>query len=390
MGVSTQEVSDRLIVDPDAHSFHPNLMADLQLGSGLAWHSVKTSEFLDGSPYLKIGVGDLHTAVVPLWMTGDIKGALTRMQEIGNALAHEEQGYSRRAKEIFYVFPYLEGRGDQITRVREDVLRDEYDFVEILGEEKMRKVTGEAVYAEMFAEAVAGPGHATMVLLLDPHSVLVHRYMKQHVDRTLTLTAVPLFADWIRSQNLVDEETVVVAPDIGSISRAVHLAELLDVPLVVCNKWRPKHNSSLVTLRHGSVKGKRAIGIDEVIDSGGTITEGAAVLHNEGARELIVCSTSAKFSGPAISRFDKAIQNGHISRVVTTDTLPSFAKGRFLAEHFYSISIAPLLLAGMKSLLCPETGEDLYGIAPFVFRDETPQEAYMRLQDRFNLPPLEV
>lgn len=389
MSIYESERSE-VIVDPDSFSFHPALLAELIQGGEFPWHNVKTTIFMDRSPYAKVGVGKLNAAVVPLWMTHDIGGFTFRMQEIGNALHHEEPGYAARTQTIYYVFPYFEGRGDKITRVRQDVVMDEDDSLPALvtGDHK-RMVIGETVYAELLAEAIAKPGHGSGVLLLDPHSALVHRYMEKHIPRVLTLTAVPLFADWIHDHNLVNDNTVVVSPDLGAISRAGHLAQLLRVPLVICDKWRPQQNWSNMALRYGDVRGKRVIGMDEVIDTAGTITLGADVLHEEGADEVIVLSTSAIFSGPAIARLDKAIRDGKISYVVTTDNLPSYAKGRLLGPKYQSIPIAPLLGAGIKTLLDPNATSDTYGIRSSLFRNETPEEAYIRFQGEFNLPPLE-
>lgn len=378
-----------LVVEPDSLDFHPAYIAELHDALS-RWCSVKTKTFLDKSPYLKIGINSTETAVVPLWITEDMKSSVFRMMEIGNALSHEEGEYEKRAARRIFTFGYIESRGDKITRVRPDVLPDEYDAIQtLLTADHKRMVIGETVYAELIADAIAGPAHVTDVQLLDPHSVLLLRYLHKHDLRVQALTAVPLFARWAIENNMVDEDTVVVSPDLGALSRSSYLAELLNLPLVVCDKWRPQHNASRVALKHGMVRGKRALGLDEVIDSGGTIYEGAEVLSEEGVRELVVMSSGAKFSGPAISRFDKAIQKGIISRLVVTDSLPSYAKGRMLGPRFDSISVVPLMTRGLLTLLDPDADEDTYGIRPFLLRDETPIEAYARIQQQFDLPPLE-
>ncbi len=389
MAALRQFEDSTLIVEPDSFDFHPGFISELHQ-SMQQWCSVKTKTFLDNSPYLKVGIDQTETAVVPQWITKDVERSVFRMMEIGNALYHEEEGYNQRAHRRFFTFPYIESRGDKITRVRAEVGTDEYDMLpQLITADHKRLIKGEAVYAEIIADAIVGPTHATDVQLLDPHSVLLYRYLEQYTLNVQALTAVPLFAQWAISHDLVDNNTVVVSPDIGAISRSSYLAELLGLPLVVCDKWRPQHNASQVAIRFGNVEGKRAIGLDDVIDSAGTICEGAEVLKNEGVSELIVMSTSGKFSGPAISRLDHAIHLGLISRLIVTDNLPSFAKGKMLGPAFDYVSVVPLLVNGMMTMLDPNADEDTYGIRPYVMRNELPIEAYARIQSQFNLPPLE-
>ncbi len=388
-----------VVVSPQFHEFHPDLMAKIALGLD-KWAGVKTDEFMDGSPYAKIGQEIRGTAVVPAWLTKPVAESAMRIMEIGNALTHTEEGYEARTQELVYLLPFVEGRSDKIAKVSKEVSPDESDRWPLLTtlDGSRRLVAGETIYAEIFADMITRVGKASKLLLFDPHSALVHRYFRQRLEheysdgksRVLTLTAVPLFAHWIREHDLVDEKTVVLSPDIGALSRAGYLATLLGVPLVICDKWRPKHNSAQVSLRYGDVRGMRVLGIDDVIDTAGTITEGAEVIKNqEGANELYVFSTSAKFSGPAISRLDNALRRGLINQVVVTDNLPTANKGRILGKMgFEIIPTAELLLRGIKTLLDPEATVDTYGIGPYAFMDETSLEAYVRLQEQFGLPPL--
>ncbi|MBI4065382.1 ribose-phosphate diphosphokinase [Candidatus Gottesmanbacteria bacterium] len=392
-------VEHTVVVSPQFHEFHPDLMAPIALGLD-GWVGVKTDEFMDRSPYAKVGQAIRGAAVIPVWLTAPMADSVMRTMELGNALTHHEQGYDARAEELVYVLPFAEGRSDKITQVRRDVKPDESDMWPVLatldGDRWM--VAGETIYAEMFADMIAHVAKASKLLLFEPHSALVHRYFVKNFNekfgngdsRVLTLSAVPLFADWLRVNDKVDENTVVLAPDIGALSRAGYLAQILGVPLVICDKWRPKHNSAQVSLKYGNVCGKRVIGVDDIIDTAGTIIDGARVIREEeGASELYVFSTSAKFSGPAISRLDEALRTGLINEVVVTDNLPTANKGKILGSMgFKIIPIADLLLRGIKTLLDPEATFDTYGIRPYLFTNETSLEAYHRLQRQFSLPPL--
>lgn len=387
-----------VVVSPQFHGFHPDLMANIALGLD-GWVGVKTSEFMDDSPYAKVG-SEIHgAAVIPVWLTAPMSDSVMRVMEMGNALKHFEPGYDARAEELVYVLPFVEGRADKITQVRKDVTPDEYDLWPVLmtldGDRRM--IAGETIYAEMFADMITHVARASKLLLFEPHSALVHRYFVNNFQekygngdsRVLTLSAIPLFADWLRANDKVDENTVVLAPDIGALSRAGYLAQILGVPLVICDKWRPKHNSAQVSLRYGDVCGKRVIGVDDIIDTARTIIDGAKVIREVGATEVFVFSTSAKFSGPAISRLDGALKNGLINQVVVTDNLPTAYKGKILGNMgFKIIPTADLLLRGIKTLLDPDATVDTYNLRPYIFINETSIEAYQRLRDKFSLPPL--
>jgi len=133
-------------------------------------------------------------------------------------------------------------------------------------------------------------------------------------------------------------DLVVVSPDVGGVARARAFAKKLsDAPLAIVDKRRQGHNISEVMNLIGDVKGKVAVMVDDMIDTAGTIYNGAALLHAEGAREVYACCTHAVFSPPAIER----LSGGLFHEVITTNTIPLREKHYF--PQLTVLSVANLL-----------------------------------------------
>jgi ribose-phosphate pyrophosphokinase len=96
------------------------------------------------------------------------------------------------------------------------------------------------------------------------------------------------------------------------------LADRLNVPLAIVDKRRPKANVSEVMNIIGSIEGRTVILVDDMIDTGGSITGAANALKNRGASDVYACCTHGVLSGNAVSR----IQESAISELVMLDTLP--------------------------------------------------------------------
>jgi ribose-phosphate pyrophosphokinase len=87
----------------------------------------------------------------------------------------------------------------------------------------------------------------------------------------------------------------------------------------------------------GDVAGKTAVLVDDMIDTGGTISEGAKILRQEGARQVYACATHAVFSPPAIER----LSSGVFEEVIVTNTIPVSEENRF--KQLTVLSVANLL-----------------------------------------------
>ncbi|MCS6860070.1 MAG: ribose-phosphate pyrophosphokinase [Abditibacteriales bacterium] len=172
----------------------------------------------------------------------------------------------------------------------------------------------EPISAKLVADLIRHAG-ADRIFAIDLHAGQIQGFFDAPVDH---LPAGPLIARYLRSKGLYDGNIVVVSPDVGGVERATMLAEELATPLAIIAKRRPEPNRAEVLEIIGDVQGKVAIMIDDMIDTAGSITEGARALKERGAREIYACATHGILSGNAVERLAAA----PITEVVITDTIP--------------------------------------------------------------------
>eukprot|EP00252_Welwitschia_mirabilis_P007607 TRINITY_DN19144_c0_g1_i1.p1 TRINITY_DN19144_c0_g1~~TRINITY_DN19144_c0_g1_i1.p1 ORF type:complete len:413 (+),score=80.93 TRINITY_DN19144_c0_g1_i1:364-1602(+) len=198
-----------------------------------------------------------------------------------------------------------------------------------------RKTQGrESIAAKLVANLITEAG-ANRVLACDLHSGQSIGYFDIPVDH---VHGQPVILDYLASKMISANDLVVVSPDVGGVARARAFAKKLsDAPLAIVDKRRQGHNMSEVMNLIGDVKGKVAVMVDDMIDTAGTISNGAALLHQEGAREVYACSTHAVFSPPAIER----LSGGLFQEVIITNTIPVKEQNYF--PQLTVLSVANLL-----------------------------------------------
>jgi ribose-phosphate pyrophosphokinase len=184
-----------------------------------------------------------------------------------------------------------------------------------------RKTAGrESITAKLAANLITQAG-ADRVLAMDLHSAQIQGYFDIPLDHVY---GSPALINYLASKQLSD--IVVVSPDVGGVARARGLAKKLgDAPLAIIDKRRQAHNVAEVMNLIGDVKGKTAVLVDDMIDTAGTITEGAKLLRQEGARQVYACATHAILSPPAIER----LSSGVLEEVIVTNTIPISEADRF-------------------------------------------------------------
>jgi ribose-phosphate pyrophosphokinase len=170
----------------------------------------------------------------------------------------------------------------------------------------------EPITAKLVADILSAAG-VKRILTMDLHADQIQGYFNGPVDH---LTAMPILAAYFKERNLKDR--VVVSPDVGRVKVVKKFADRLDAPLAIIHKRRPDHNIAQVMNIIGDVQGKRAILLDDMIDTAGTIVEAAQALIDCGAKEVFAAATHPILSGPAIERLQKSV----IKELVVTDTIP--------------------------------------------------------------------
>ncbi|MPM62086.1 Ribose-phosphate pyrophosphokinase [bioreactor metagenome] len=145
----------------------------------------------------------------------------------------------------------------------------------------------------------------------------------------------PILADYIKEKNL--ENPVVVSPDLGGVSRARLIAEKLSCSIAIIDKRRPEPGVAEVMNLIGSVEGKTAIMVDDMVDTAGSLTEGARALMKFGAKEVYACCTHPVLTDPAIARLEES----NITELIVTNTIPLPPEKRH--PKIKVLSVAPIL-----------------------------------------------
>ncbi len=175
-----------------------------------------------------------------------------------------------------------------------------------------RKTSGrEPITAKLIANLLVSAG-LDRVLTIDLHSDQIQGFFDIPLDH---LTAISLFTDHIKNQDYPNP--VIVSPDLGSVKRVRKIADLLDLPFAILDKVRKKPNVVTKVNLLGDVRGKTAILIDDMIDTGHTICAAIKKIKQEGAEKVYTYSTHPVFSKPAPGNILKL----GISEMVVTDTI---------------------------------------------------------------------
>lgn len=191
----------------------------------------------------------------------------------------------------------------------------------------------EPITARLVANLLEVAG-ANRILTIDLHAQQIQGFFNLPVDH---LYAGPLIGKYLIESGLAHRNGVVVSPDVAGTPRAKALAEMLDLPFAIIAKRRPEPNKVEVMEVVGNVEGKTAIMIDDMVDTGGSLVQGAHALIQRGATDVIACCTHPVLSGDAPER----ILRSPIQRLIVTDTIPLPPDKR--NEKIIVLSVAKLL-----------------------------------------------
>ncbi len=194
------------------------------------------------------------------------------------------------------------------------------------------------ITARLVADMITVAG-ADRVLTMDLHQGQIQGFFNIPVDE---LTAVHMLSRYFIDKGLEDR---VVVTDLGFAKRARAFAEQLDAPLAIIEKRRQGNLDRAELLNViGDVRGRRAIIVDDEIDTAGTLIEVVRALEREGVTEMYACATHGVLSDPAVER----IRDSALREVVVTDTVPLPAAKRL--AKITTISVAPLIGEAIKRI----------------------------------------
>jgi ribose-phosphate pyrophosphokinase len=197
------------------------------------------------------------------------------------------------------------------------------------------------ITAKLVANLISAAG-ADRVLSVDLHAGQIQGFFDIPFDH---LFAMPVFIEELTAMGYRGSDVVVVSPDAGGVERARAYSKRLGASLAIIDKRRPKPNVSEVMNIVGEVKGKRAIIVDDIIDTAGTLTTAAHAIMTAGAVSVIACGTHPVFSGQAIERIEKS----PLSQVVVSNTIPLSEAGK-ASSKFVVKSVSRLIGEAVKRI----------------------------------------
>jgi ribose-phosphate pyrophosphokinase len=199
----------------------------------------------------------------------------------------------------------------------------------------------EPISARLMADLFATAG-ADRLMAVDLHTAQIQGFFDGPVDH---LFALPILASYLEAK-LDLRQVTVVAPDAGRVRVCERWTDRLGSPLAIIHKRRDPDVAHKVVVSEvvGEVSGRTCIVVDDMIDTGSTISKAADALFEQGAAQVIVAATHGVLSGGAVDE----LKNSRISELVVTNTLPIPGEKRF--DKLTVLSIAPLIARAIQEV----------------------------------------
>ncbi len=196
---------------------------------------------------------------------------------------------------------------------------------------------------------------ADRVIVFDLHATQIQGFFDIPID---DLSAVPMLGSYFKEKNIPSDKLVVVSPDHGGVVRARRLADILDAPIAIIDKRRPKPNMVEAQNVIGDVDGKICIVVDDICDTAGSLVAGCKILKEHGAAEIYTGITHGVFSRDAIEK----IENSDINEMVITDTIPLDAEKAAKSTKIKVLSVADMLAKTIESIQTHTPVSDVYDL----------------------------
>ncbi|MDG1368619.1 MAG: ribose-phosphate diphosphokinase [Acidimicrobiales bacterium] len=284
--------------------------------------------------------------------------------EFANGEIHVKYGESIRGSDVFIVQTHTEWNGRSIN----DQIMEHLIMVDAAKRASAKRITAvapfygysrqdrkasgrEPITARLIADLFQSAG-ADRLISVDLHSGQIQGFFDGPVDH---LTAMPVLIDYL--SELHEGDMTIVSPDAGRMKVAERYTNLLDADLAYVHKRRSTEEMNTVEAKEiiGEVQGRTCVLIDDMIDTGGTICAAAELLHEHGAKKIIIATTHGVFSGPAIDR----LKNAPVETVLVTDTLPLPSEKR--ADKITVLSVAPIIAQAIAAVFEDTSVSEIFG-----------------------------
>jgi ribose-phosphate pyrophosphokinase len=194
------------------------------------------------------------------------------------------------------------------------------------------------ISAKLVADLLSAAG-TDRVLTMDLHAAQIQAFFDVPVDH---LFAAPVIMDYVSRLEL--PKLTVVSPDAGGVERARAYAKRLDASLAIVDKRRDQPNVAEVHNVIGEVEGRTALVVDDIVDTGGTLTKVVEALKAAGAREVLASCSHGVLSGNAVERIAKS----SLSQLLITDSIPLVPEKRI--DKIVQLPIAELLAKAIRNI----------------------------------------
>jgi len=196
------------------------------------------------------------------------------------------------------------------------------------------------ISAKLVADLLTTAG-VDRVLTMELHAGQIQGFFNIPVDNLYSSALICHHAPSFIAVN----DAVVVSPDAGGVERARAVAKRFNAGLAIIDKRRSGPNVAEVMHLIGDVEGKRAILVDDMIDTAGTLTKAAQAVMDHGATEVHAISTHGVLSGPAVKR----IEESPLGKVIVTDSIPLSAEAAACAK-FEVVSVASIFAEAIRAI----------------------------------------
>jgi ribose-phosphate pyrophosphokinase len=206
----------------------------------------------------------------------------------------------------------------------------------------------EPISARLVAEILETSGIDRLVTM-DLHAGQVQGFFSKPVDH---MTAMPILTQFVQDQ-LGSQDLVIIAPDAGRVKLVRKFAQKVNSPYALLEKERPAQQVAEIGYVIGDVKGKVAVIVDDIIDTGGTLSAAAQTVLDEGAEKVYAVATHGVFSGSAFETLAKSPLSG----IVVTDTVP-LAPGA--PEHIQVLTTADILTDSVRRIFTDDSVSEIF------------------------------
>jgi ribose-phosphate pyrophosphokinase len=216
---------------------------------------------------------------------------------------------------------------------------------------KDRKDEGRVpITAKLVANMLVEAG-VDRVLALDLHATQIQGFFDIPVDH---LFSAPVLSGYFREMNLPN--LVVASPDVGGIRMARAFASWLNAGLAVVDKRRISPEESSAGFVIGDVKGKNVLLVDDMITTGGSLTNAAQALREYGAREVYAAAAHAILVGAAVEKLKSSV----LKEVMVTDSVPSTEKLKQIGGRVKALTVSKLLAEAVRRIHVNESVSSLF------------------------------